>query len=248
VNVTSSREGHPSKVQPQVVDISGGTFLAIAILGAIVHRQKTGQGQHVKTSLLEGLFAFMTNFIYMNLWNFKVPSGLESRNPMLFPSQCFKTKDGYFATVVVPDHWPRFCRALQKPEWINHPDYGKPGYRVQHYGEMEAMVEGVTATRTTAEWLEIFAKHDVACSQINTIEQMLDDPQVKCLNLFRTLSTPEIGDFQVQIAPWRMSETPPEIKRLPPIHGEHTSEILDEFGYSATEIATLKEQGVVAGN
>ena len=248
VSVTTGRDGRPSKVQPQVVDISGGMFLAIAILGAIVHRQRTGQGQHVKTSLLEGLFALMTNFIYMHLWDYKIPYRLETRNPMMFPSQSFKTKDGYFSAVVVPDHWQRLCKALGKPEWIEHPDYSKPVYRVQHYNEMEAMVEAVTVTKTTTEWLEILEKHDVACSQINTVEQMLADPQIKALNLFRTLSNPKFGEFKVQVAPWHMSETPPEIKRLPPVYGEHTSEILSEFGYSAPEIAKLKDQGVVAGD
>jgi crotonobetainyl-CoA:carnitine CoA-transferase CaiB-like acyl-CoA transferase len=247
VSVTTGRDGRPSKVQPQVVDISGGMFLAIAILGAIVHRQRTGQGQQVKTSLLEGLFALMTNFIYMNLWQYKIPYQFETRNPMMFPSQSFKTKDGYFSTVVVSNHWPRLCRALGKPEWIDHPDYSKPVYRVQHYEEMEAMLEAVTVTKTTTEWLEILEKHDVACSQINSVEQMLADPQINALNLFRTLSNPKFGEFKVQVPPWHMSKTEPEIKLPPPVHGEHTSEILSEFGYSTTEIAKLKYQGVVTG-
>jgi crotonobetainyl-CoA:carnitine CoA-transferase CaiB-like acyl-CoA transferase len=247
VSVTTGRDGRPSKVQPQVVDIGGGLYLAIAILGAIVHRQRTGQGQYVKTSLLEGLIGLMTNFIYMHLWDYKIPYRFETRNPMMFPSQSFKTKDGYFSTVVVPDHWPRFCRALGKPEWIEHPDYRNPVYRVQHYSEMEAMVEEMTRQKTTAEWLGILEKEDVACSQINTVEQMLEDPQIKALDLFRTVSHPKYGEFKVQIPPWHMSETPPDIKRLPPGYGEHTSQVLAEFGYSSADIAKLKEQRVVTG-
>lgn len=248
VSVTTGRDGRPSKVQPQVVDISGGLFLAIAILGAMVYRQRTGKGQQVKTSLLEGLFAMMTNFIYMNLWDYKIPYQFETRNPMMFPSQSFKTKDGYFSAVVVANHWPRLCRALGKPEWIEHSDYSKPVYRVEHYSEMEAMLEAVTVTKTTAEWLEILEQHDVACSRINTVEEMLTEPQVEALNLFRTLSSPKAGAFKVQVPPWHMSETPPEVARLPPEHGEHTSEILSEFGYSDREIIDLKQKGVVAGD
>ena len=248
VGVTSSKDGRPSKVQPQIADIGGGMFLAIAVLGAIIHRLRTGRGQLVKTSLLEGLLAFMTHFIYMHLWDYKIRYGLETRNPMMFPSQSFKTGDGYLSVVVVPDHWQRFCKALGRPEWIEHPEYAKPVYRVQHYSEMEAMVEKVMATKTTAEWLEIFKAHDVACSQINTVEQMLEDPQIRALDLFRTLSNPKLGDFKVQTAPWHMSETPPRTRRLPPSLGEHTTEIMREFGYSTSEITELKKEGVIAGD
>jgi crotonobetainyl-CoA:carnitine CoA-transferase CaiB-like acyl-CoA transferase len=248
VSVTSDPKGRPAKVQPQLVDICGGMFLAIGILGALFHRQKTGRGQLVKTSLMEGLFALMTNLIYMNLFGAKVPYGLGTRNPMMFPSQAFKAKDGFFSTVVVPDHWGRLCRALGKPEWIDHPDYSDPVYRVQHYDEMEAMLEAVTATNTTAEWLETFGKHDVACGRINTVEEMFEDPQIKALNLLRTLIHPKAGEVKVQVAPWQMSETPPQVRLPPPILGEHTDEILTEFGYSAEEIQALKAGCVVAGD
>jgi len=116
VSVSSDSDGHPAKVQPQVVDICGGMFMAVAILAALYHRQNTGQGQKVKTSLMEGLFALMTNFVYMHLMGAKIPSGLRTRNPMMFPSQSFKTKDSYISTVVVVAHWERFCRALDRPE------------------------------------------------------------------------------------------------------------------------------------
>ena len=248
VSVTSDPQGRPAKVQPQLVDICGGMFLAIGILGALFHRQRTGRGQLVKTSLMEGLFALMTNLIYMHLFGAQVPYGLGTRNPMMFPSQAFKSKDGFFSTVVVPDHWGRLCRALGKSEWIDHPEYGDPVYRVQHYDEMEAMVEAVTATRTTAEWLEAFEKHDVACGRINTVEEMFEDPQIKALGLLKILIHPKVGAVEVQVPPWHMSETPPQVKLPPPILGEHTGDILAEFGYSADEIQALKAERVVAGD
>ena len=130
--------------------------MSVAILGALYHRSQTGQGQRVTTSLTEGLFALMTNLVYMHLAGSAIPEGLRTRNPMLFPSQSFSTKDGYISTVVVPGHWERFCRALNRLEWVDHPDFSEVSYRIEHYDEMEKMVEAVTRTRTTKEWLEIW--------------------------------------------------------------------------------------------
>ena len=247
VSVSSDPEGRPAKVQPQVVDICGGMFMSIAILGALYHRQRTGQGQKVKTSLMEGLFALMTNFIYMHLMGGKVSLGLRTKNPMLFPSQSFKTKDSYISTVVVAPHWERFCRALEKPEWIDHPRYRNVTYRVEHYDAMEAMVEAVTVTKKTAEWLEIFEKHQVAAGPINTVEDMLDDPQIKALDMLRSFNHSKAGRVMVQDVPWQMSETETKVRIPPPALGEHSSEILSEFGFSIEEIETLKTEGIVGG-
>jgi len=248
VSVSSDSDGRPAKVQPQVVDICGGMFMAVAILGALYHRQKTGQGQKVKSSLMEGLFALMTNFVYMHLMGAKIPSGLRTRNPMMFPSQSFKTKDSYISTVVVVAHWERFCRALDRPNWIDHPEYSDVVYRVQHYDEMEAKVEEITITKKTADWLEIFEKHQVAAGPINTVEEMFEDPQIKALDMLRTLNHTKAGQVKIQDVPWQMSETETGVRMPPPALGEHSSAILDEFGFSPEEIEALKAKGVVAGN
>jgi len=248
VSVTSEPNGKPAKVQPQVVDICGGMFMTIAILGALFHRQKTGQGQRVKTSLMEGLFALMANFVYMHLMGAKIPRGLRSRNPMMFPSQSFKTKDSYISTVVVPAHWERFCKALGKPEWIYEPNLSNVVYRVQHYDEMEALVENITTTKTVAEWLEIFEKHQVAASPINSVEEMFEDPQIMALDMLRTMTHTKAGEVKIQDLPWQMSETHAGVRLSPPALGEHTTQILSENDFSAQEISKLMADGVVAGS
>ena len=246
VSVTSEPGGKPAKVQPQVVDICGGMFMGVAILGALYHRQKTGQGQRIKTSLMEGLFALMTNFVYMHLMGANIPKGLRSRNPMMFPSQSFKTKDGYMSVVVVPAHWKRFCTALDKPEWINDPNLSNVVYRVKHYDEMEALVEETTSTKTTAEWLEIFENHEVAAGPINSIEEMFKDPQIKALDMLRTMNHIKAGEVKIQDLPWQMSETHSGVKLPPPALGEHTCQLLSENGFSDKEIELLLAEGVAA--
>lgn len=245
VSVTSEPDGAPAKVQPQVVDICGGMFMAIAILGALFHRQRTGEGQRVTTSLLEGLIALMTNFIYMHLLGAKVPLGLRTRNPMMFPSQSFKTKDGYISMVVVPAHWERLCEALGKPEWATDPQLSDVVYRVEHYDEMEKMVEAVMVTKDTAEWLEILEKHQVAAGRINTVEEMLVNPQVQALEVLKTMTHTMAGQVQIQNLPWQMSKTPGGVKLPPPALGEHSTVILEENGFSTDEIKRLITDGII---
>ncbi|UCH22801.1 MAG: CoA transferase [Deltaproteobacteria bacterium] len=245
VSVTSEPDGRPAKVQPQVVDICGGMFIAIAILGALYHRKQTGQGQRITTSLMEGLFALMTNFVYMHLMGSKIPHGLRTRNPMMFPSQSFKTQDAHISTVVVPAHWERFCNALGKPEWINHPDYSNVVYRVQNYDAMEALVEQVTTNKSTADWLEIFEQHQVAAAPINKVEEFFEDPQFSVLNLLTPLDHSKAGKVQIQTPPWQMSETPCDVKLPPPALGEHSIQILRENGFDNAEIETLLKEGLI---
>ena len=248
VDVTSDPEGRPAKVQPQVADICGGLYMAVAILGALYHRNQTGKGQRITTSLTEGLFALMTNFVYLHLMGSGIPSSLGTRNPMLFPSQSFRTRDGYISTVVVPAHWERFCRALGKVEWIDHPDYGDVVFRVQHYDEMEAMVEEVTTTRDTSDWVAQFEQHQVAAAPINRVEDFFDDPQFNALEMLTTVNHSKAGNVQIQTPPWQMSETPCEVDLPPPSLGEHSVQILLENGFSEDEIESLLKENVIEGD
>ncbi|NIR97203.1 MAG: CoA transferase, partial [Gammaproteobacteria bacterium] len=153
VSVSSEPGRPPAKIQPQVTDLSSGMLLCIGILGALQHRARTGEGQWVQASLFESAVALMTNLVSMGLFGAPVPLGQRSRNPQLFPSQAFRTADGHVAVVCTPDHWPRFCRALGRAEWIAHPDYARLAYRVEHYDAMEAAVEEILRRQPTAHWV-----------------------------------------------------------------------------------------------
>lgn len=244
IDITSPKEGPSSKIQIQVVDLCTGIFLALVTLAALYHRLDTGKGQRVYTSLLESTLAMTANLSAIYFMSGQVPTGMGSKNPQTVPSQVFKSKDSAFATV---GPWDRFCRALDKEEWITHPDWSQNRYRVEHYDEMEKMVESVTVTKTTAEWLKLLSDHDMPANCINTMEAALQDPGVIATNMIKTVEHSKAGSIQIMDKPWQMSETNGEIRYPPPSYGQHSSEILQEFGFSSEEIEILKQRDSVLG-
>lgn len=247
VDVTSPPGGPPAKIQVQMVDLTAGMVLAYATLAALYHRQVSGKGQRVETSLLESTIVMLANLAGIFLMSGKVLTGLGSRNPQAMPSQSFKTKDSYVSVVLSSDHWGRFCNALGQTEWIDHPGFKEPSYRVTHYGEMETMIQSVATTKNTAEWLEIFENHEVAAAPINTVEQAFEDPGILATGMVKSMNHPIAGEIRLLDKPWHMSETPGELKLPPPPLGWHTSEVLTAAGVEAEEIDSLKKASVIDG-
>lgn len=248
VSITTEPGGEPAKIQPQIVDLGSGMFQAFSILAALYHKQRTGQGQRVETSLLESTIAIMANLVGIYFMTGEVPMGLGTRNPQLMPSQAFKTRDSYMLTVIGGVQlWARFCKALGKPEWITDENLSKNLYRVEHRYEVEKMIEEVTTTKTTEEWIEIFEEHQVPVGPINTIEEMFEDPQVKSLDMVVTINHSKAGKIKLLSPPWKLSETPGGVKLPPPVLGEHTTQVLKEKGFSLEEIESLKRKGVIFG-
>lgn len=238
----------PFKIQIQVVDLASGMFLAIAIISALYHRQRTGLGQKVETSLLESTIAMMANLTGIYFMAGKVPTNMGTKNPQVMPSQAFRTKDSYVAVVTQAQHWERFCKGLDKPEWIKDEKLSDGKYRVDHYDEMERLIEEVTTTKSTKEWVKIFGEHQVAAGPVNTIEGMFDDPQVKALEIIESMHHKIAGNIKLVSPPWKLSASPGGIKLPPPTLGEHTTQVLTESGFSLEEIESLKKKGVLHGD
>jgi crotonobetainyl-CoA:carnitine CoA-transferase CaiB-like acyl-CoA transferase len=247
VNITTEPDRKPFKIQIQVVDLCAGMFLSIAVLAALYHRERTGQAQRVETSLLESTIAMLANLAGIFFMTGKVPVGLGSRNPQVMPSQAFKTKDSYVVVVTQPQHWERFCTALGKPEWIADENLSKGSFRVEHYDEVEKMIEEITMTKATEEWLKIFEENEVAAGPINTVEELFQDPQVRSLELVREMVHSKAGKVKILKQPWTLSATPGGIKYAPPALGEHTTQVLLDRGFSPEEINAFKEKGVIQG-
>ncbi len=246
VSITTPPGEKPAKIQIQIVDLCAGMFLAIAILSALYHRSKTGEGQQVETSLLRSTMAIMANYIGMFLMAGVVPKGMGTRNAQAMPSQAFETKDGYILVVAHANQWPKFCRAIDKQEWIDDDNMGKDSYRIENYDKVEALINGVLRTKETKDWLEIFRIHQVAAGPINTVEDLFSDPNVLESDLVVTMKHPKAGEVKLLAPPFILEKTPASVVLPPPLLGQHLNEILAETGFSEAEVTRLIENRVIS--
>jgi len=215
-------------------------------LAALYYKLETGEGQRVETSLLESTVALMANLAGLYFMTGKVPTGMGTKNPQGMPSQVFRSKDSAFAMVGAA-HWDRFTGALGKPEWSEDPNLSDIRYRIEHYDETVALIESVTTTKTTQEWMVLFEQHQVAAGPVNTVEQGLEDPGVKATDIIKTVDHPKAGPIRLLDKPWQMSAAPASPCEAPPYLGQHNEEILGQIGLTHEEIADLERKGVLFG-
>jgi crotonobetainyl-CoA:carnitine CoA-transferase CaiB-like acyl-CoA transferase len=247
VSVTSPPGGEPAKIQVQLVDLCAGMILAYSTLAALYHKLETGEGQRVETSLLESSLAMLSNLAGIYFMTGKVPTGLGTRNPQSMPSQALKTKDGYISVVTAGNHWQRFCKALKRPDWESDPELSSTKYRVEHYQQVEAMIQAIMVTKTTREWLSLFETHQIACAPINTVEQAFEDPAILATDMVKTMEHPIAGPIKMLNKPWHLSKSQGDEALPPPPLGWHTSEVLKKAGFSEEMIRVLRDEKVIDG-
>jgi formyl-CoA transferase len=169
-----------------------------------------------------------------------------NNHPTSIPTGVFKTKDGHLNIAVTGQAiWERFCNAMGHAEWLENPNYKGSKLRSQNRDALNAEIDKVTATKTSAEWVDIFNKAGVPCGPIYDIGQMFSDPQVKHLGIAQESARKDGSKLGLVGQPFTLSRTPSSIAVRPPELGEHTDEILKEFGFSADEIKALHDAKAV---
>ncbi|HVV61033.1 MAG TPA: CoA transferase [Pseudolabrys sp.] len=236
----------PVRVGIPIADLTAGLFCALGILTALLEREKSGEGQWVTTSLLQAQI-FMLDFQAARyLTEGQVPKQAGNNHPTSIPTGVFKTKDGHLNIAVTGQLiWERFCNAVGHPEWIDTPDYKTGKLRSQNRDALNAEIDKATAMKSSAEWVEIFNEAGVPCGPIYSIDQMFADPQVKHLGMAKESARADGSRLGLVGQPFTLSRTPSKVAVRPPELGEHTDEILGEFGFSADEIKALHQAKAV---
>ncbi|MFL5032487.1 MAG: CaiB/BaiF CoA transferase family protein [Xanthobacteraceae bacterium] len=235
----------PVRVGIPIADLTAGLFCALGILVALLEREKSKKGQHVTTSLLQAQI-FMLDFQAAR-WLVKgeVPQQAGNNHPTSIPTGVFKTSDGHINIASTGQKiWERFCHALGAPDMIERPEYATAAARSKNRDALNAEIDAHTVKRTSADWVERLNEAGVPCGPIFSIDQMFADPQVEHLKMAQPVKK-KGKEMKLVGQPVSLSRTPSGIVAPPPTLGEHTDEILSEFGFDKDEIGKLRADKVV---
>jgi crotonobetainyl-CoA:carnitine CoA-transferase CaiB-like acyl-CoA transferase len=251
MSITGNADGEPGagpqRVGVAVSDLTTGMYSAIAILGALHHRDESGSGQFIDMALLDTQVSWLANQASNYLVGGNCPQRTGAQHPNLAPYQPFRTKDGYLIIAVGNDaQFQKLCRVLGRPELGTHARFRTNADRVTNRKPLIEALEAQTPARTSAEWMDALRAVGVPCGPINTIAEVFEDPQVKHRGLRIELDHPLSGKVPGVATPIRYSETELEYAKAPPLLGADTERVLREvLGKSAGEIAALRTQKVI---
>ena len=251
MSVTGERDdlpgGGPQKVGVAVADLFTGMYAANAIVAALLHRERTGEGQYIDLALLDAQVAMLANLGAACLVSGRVPGRMGNAHQAIVPYQVFRAGDGFLIVAVGNDgQFVRFAEHIGMPALATDPRYATNPARVTHRDELVARISERLAERPVAEWLAGFEAAGVPCGPINDLAQVFADPQVLHRGMVTPLEHPAAGEIRLVANPVRFSSTPARSDRPPPLLGEHTGEILEGLlGIAPGKVAALRERGVI---
>jgi len=247
MSITGHPGQGPTRVGIAINDTSAGILLANGITLALLARERTGEGQWVHTSLLEAQI-FMLDF-QASRYTMKGEVAKQEGNfhPTSPGTGMFQTADGFINIAASGDSlWKKFCEVAGDKDLSTNPDFATVVSRAENRPALIAHLNDVVRSKPSQFWVDALSKAGVPCGPINTIDQVFADPQVKHLGIRRPVDHPKIGTFDIVGQPIHMSAYPqPERLKPTPDQGQHTDEILKEFGYSPADIAALHEKHAV---
>ena len=246
MSITGAPGKGPMRVGIPVADLTAGLFCAMGIQTALLERQKSGVGQWVNTSLLQAQI-FMLDFQAARWLSEKQIAGQAGNNhPTSVPTGVFKTLDGSINLAVAGETiWKRFAEAIDKEKWLQMEEFKDAKSRLKNRDYLNQLIEEVTITKTSNEWVEMLEKVGVPCGPINTIDKVFDDPQVKHLGIAQEIETIPFGDTKLVGQPFNLSRSSSSMKRRPPEKGEHNEDVFGDLGFSAEELDDLKEKNII---
>ncbi|UCH38370.1 MAG: CoA transferase [Candidatus Bathyarchaeota archaeon] len=246
MSLTGEENRPPVKIGVAISDIFAGMYAVIGILSALIARKKTGKGQLIDVSLLDGLVSILSHQAGNYLVSGIDPKRLGSAHPTIAPYQAFQASDSYFVIAVGNDAlWQRFCQGVNLPELVTDSRFATNPDRVKNRAELTQLLNAHFQKKTVEEWLSLIENAGVPCGPVLRLSEVFNDPQVLHRKMVEELEHPSAGHIRVVGTPLKLSTTPASIRTSPPILGEHTVDILQSLGYTPREIAEFIKLDVI---
>lgn len=246
MSVTGEADGPPVRVGVSSADLAAGMWATIGILAALHEKQRSGRGQWVDISLLDGSVAWLTYVSSGYFASGNVPQRYGSAHPTIAPYQAFASSDGYVMIAVGNDGlWRRFASVIGRNDLASDERFLTNALRVGNRSVLIPLLEQILVARTTNEWVDALNAAGVPVGPIQTVDQALVDPQILARGMISEMRHPTAGTVNAVNCPIRLTRTPVSVKSAPPLLGQHTSEVLTELGFDTDEIRGLYESGTV---
>ena len=247
MSITGEPDGPPTKVGASIGDITAGMLAAQGILLGLYTREKTGKGQMVDISMLDGQISLLTYHANAFFATGKVPNRRGNRHPSITPYETYKCKDGFLNLGVGNDSlWVKFCDAVGLDKIKDDQRFQINAERVKNREQLEKILIPFFENYELKEIIEILRNNGIPCGPINNLEDALNNPQVIQREMVQEIQIPEIGKTKITGVPIKMSATPGSIRMPPPSLGEHTNQILKNYlDISNSEIEHLREKNII---
>ena len=228
ISITGEPDGPPVRVGTSISDITAALFTTIGILSALHNRNSTGKGQLVDVAMLDSLVAVLENAIVRYFATDEIPQPLGSRHPAITPFEAFESADGHIIIAIGNDTlWAKFCEHVDQKNLISDPRFRTNVERTANHSELFPILSEIMRQRTTDEWIDALENIGVPCGPINTIDKVVNHPQVQARNMITQVIHQMTGAVEVPGLPIKLSDTPGDVDIPAPNLGEHTSRDID---------------------
>ncbi|MDA0263045.1 MAG: CaiB/BaiF CoA-transferase family protein [Chloroflexi bacterium] len=246
MDLTGEPDGDPMRVGFSLVDLFAGMMSYGTIVTALMQRVQTGKGQWVEGSLLDGQVAALSYHASAFMGTGVEPKRMGAGHPSLVPYQSFAASDGNFIVGCANQGlYERLCKALGRSDLVEDPRFATNTDRVEHRDECVGVFKEIFSRNTTEHWVSLIVKAGVPCGPINTVSQVVSNPQVLARNMIAEVEHPNVPNMRFPASPLKLTDSPATVRLAPPLLGQHNEQVLEEAGYSPDKIADLIKRGVI---
>jgi len=246
MSITGLPDQGPVRVGIPIADLTAGMYGAMGVMIALLERETSGEGQWVQTSLLQAMVSMLDFQAARYLVEGEVAGQAGNNHPTSIPTGVFKTTDGYINIAAAGDQmWDRICKVLEDKDLADNADFSSGELRSKNRDAVNAALEKHTVKYNSEELITMFNDSGVPCGPINTIDKVFDDPQVKHLNLRHPVESKTLGKMDILAQAVNFSRFEPKTGMATPERGEHTDDVLKEYGFSDEDIAAFRNKVVI---